>query len=97
MVILVREVGITVLRFLVLRYGVMPAGRGGKTKTAFQTLTLVLLMLPLPDAWSWLTTSLLYATVVVTVVTGVDYVVEAVRLRRVGQRDADARRDPSPP
>ncbi len=96
MVILVREVGITLLRFVVLRYGVMPAGRGGKTKTAVQTLTLVLLMLPLPDSWTWLTTGLLYAMVVVTVVTGVDYVVEAVRLRRAGLRAGEPGRDTTP-
>jgi CDP-diacylglycerol--glycerol-3-phosphate 3-phosphatidyltransferase len=94
-VILGREVGITLLRFGMLRYGVMPAGRGGKTKTALQTLTLVLLMLPLSDGWSWVTSGLLYATVLVTVVTGVDYVVEAVRLRRAGlQAAADRRADP---
>ena len=33
-VVLVREIGITVLRFVVIRHGVMPAGRGGKLKTA---------------------------------------------------------------
>jgi CDP-diacylglycerol--glycerol-3-phosphate 3-phosphatidyltransferase len=88
LVILGREVGITLLRFGMLRYAVMPAGRGGKTKTALQTVTLVLLMLPLPDSWSWLTTGLLYATVLVTVVSGVDYVVEAVRLRRAALQAA---------
>lgn len=83
-VILAREVGVTVLRFVVIRYGIIPAGRGGKTKTFLQTVTLVLLMLPLPDAWSGLTSALLYLTVLVTVVTGADYVADAVRLRRHG-------------
>lgn len=87
-VILVREVGITAMRFVVIRHGVMPAGRGGKTKTALQTLTLVLLMLPLPDSWSWLTTTLLYATVLVTVATGVDYLDSARRMRRSSERTA---------
>jgi CDP-diacylglycerol---glycerol-3-phosphate 3-phosphatidyltransferase len=87
-VILLREVGVTLLRFVVIRHGVMPAGRGGKTKTALQTLTLVLLMLPLSDSWSWLTTSLLLLTVVVTVATGIDYVADAVRLRRTSERTA---------
>jgi CDP-diacylglycerol--glycerol-3-phosphate 3-phosphatidyltransferase len=87
-VILVREIGVTLLRFVVIRHGVMPAGRGGKTKTALQTVTLVLLMLPLPDAWSWFTTTLLMASVAVTVVTGVDYVASAVRLRRTSERTA---------
>ena len=36
-VILVRELGITVLRFVVIRYGVIPASRGGKLKTVLQT------------------------------------------------------------
>ena len=87
-VILVREIGVTLLRFVVIRHGVMPAGRGGKTKTALQTVTLVLLMLPLPDGWSWFTTTLLMASVAVTVVTGVDYVASAVRLRRTSERTA---------
>jgi CDP-diacylglycerol--glycerol-3-phosphate 3-phosphatidyltransferase len=87
-VILGREVGVTVLRFVVIRHGVMPAGRGGKTKTVLQTVTLVLLMLPLPDSWAWLTATLLYLTVVVTVATGIDYVASAVRLRRGSERTA---------
>lgn len=87
-VILVREVGVTVLRFVVIRHGVMPAGRGGKTKTALQTVTLVLLMLPLPDSWSWVTTTLLMLTVVVTVLTGLDYVASAVQMRRTSERTA---------
>lgn len=88
-VILLREVGVTLLRFVVIRHGVMPAGRGGKTKTALQTVTLVMLMLPLPDSWSWVTTSLLTATVVVTLATGLDYLASAIMLRRTSQRTAD--------
>lgn len=91
-VILVREVGVTVLRFVVIRHGIMPAGRGGKTKTALQTVTLVLLMLPLPESWSWFTTSLLAASVVVTVATGLDYLVSAIRMRRTSERTAAKKR-----
>ena len=90
-VILAREIGVTLLRFAVIRHGVMPAGRGGKTKTALQTVTLVLLMLPLPDSWSWFTTALLGASVVVTVATGLDYLVSAIRLRRGSERTAAKR------
>lgn len=86
--ILVREVGVTVLRFVVIRHGVMPAGRGGKTKTLLQTVTLVLLMLPLPDSWSWFTTTLLAASVIVTLATGIDYVASAVIMRRSSDRTA---------
>jgi CDP-diacylglycerol--glycerol-3-phosphate 3-phosphatidyltransferase len=32
-VVLVREIGVTLLRFWVIRHGVMPASRGGKLKT----------------------------------------------------------------
>ena len=46
-VILLREVGITVMRFVVIRHGVMPAGRGGKAKTALQTAGVGLLIFPL--------------------------------------------------
>ena len=50
-VIMAREVGITVLRFAVLRHGVIPASRGGKAKTFVQTLAIGLLLLPL-EGWA---------------------------------------------
>ena len=50
---LVREVGVTVLRFAVLRYGVIPASRGGKLKTTLQAVGLGLLTAPLGPPW-WL-------------------------------------------
>ena len=90
-IILAREIGVTLLRFAVIRHGVMPAGRGGKTKTVLQTVTLVLLMLPLPDSWSWFTSLMLGASVVVTVATGLDYLVAAIRLRRGSERTAAKR------
>ncbi|MFN8076944.1 MAG: CDP-alcohol phosphatidyltransferase family protein [Kineosporiaceae bacterium] len=80
-VVLARELGITVLRLVVLRYGVMPAGRGGKAKTALQALAVVGYLLPLPAAGHAVAVVVMAAAVVVTVVTGVDYVVSAVRLR----------------
>ena len=86
-VILVREWGITALRFVMLRYGVMAAGRGGKIKTVLQSVALILYLLPLPG-WAlpvaWV---VMAAAFLVTVVTGLDYVREAVQLRR----KADAR------
>ena len=85
-VILGREIGITVLRFVVIRRGVIPASRGGKAKTVAQTVAIGLFLLPLvllfPGAavavlavqWTAMVIAL-----VLTVVTGVDYVVKAVR------------------
>ena len=84
-VILVRELGITVLRFVVIRYGVMAASRGGKLKTVVQTLAIFLLLLPLTawlGAWAWwIGAVVMAAAVVITVVTGIDYVLQAMRLR----------------
>jgi CDP-diacylglycerol--glycerol-3-phosphate 3-phosphatidyltransferase len=82
--ILVRELGITAIRFWVLRYGVIAASRGGKVKTALQTAAIAWYVWPFP---AWLTIVgpwLMALAVVVTVLTGLDYVVRALRLRRQG-------------
>ncbi len=79
--IAVREVAVTVLRFWVLRHGVIPASRGGKIKTVVQTLALGLAIMPLPAVLAPATAVLMVAAVVVTVVTGADYLVRGVRLR----------------
>jgi CDP-diacylglycerol--glycerol-3-phosphate 3-phosphatidyltransferase len=79
---LVREWGITVLRFVMLRYGVMAAGRGGKLKTVVQAIAVILYLLPLPD-WAHVVAMVVMAiALVLTVVTGLDYIRDAVRLRR---------------
>jgi CDP-diacylglycerol---glycerol-3-phosphate 3-phosphatidyltransferase len=79
-VILAREVAVTGLRFWVIRYGVIAASRGGKLKTLLQVLAISLYMLPgLPQ---WLRAAVMAAAVLVTLATGGDYVVRAVRLRR---------------
>jgi len=87
-VVAVREVGITVLRFLVLRHGVIPASRGGKLKTLLQSVAIGLYVLPL-HGWPATTRAWVMAlAVVVTLVTGVDYVSRAVHLRRTSPRAA---------
>ena len=85
-VIMVREIGVTALRLVVIRHGVMPASRGGKVKTLLQSVAIGLLVLP---TQGWVTTAALVVmgvAVVVTVVTGIDYVLRAVRLRRTSAR-----------
>ncbi len=94
-VVLVREWGITLLRLWVIKYGVIAASGGGKLKTLLQTFALGLLILPLrllPDGWStaglvlwWVAVALMAAAVVVTVVTGADYVVKALAVGREGR------------
>jgi CDP-diacylglycerol---glycerol-3-phosphate 3-phosphatidyltransferase len=86
-VILVRELGITLLRFWVIEYGVIAASRGGKLKTLLQALAIFLAVLPVADwpgglALSWTSSVIMGAALIVTVVTGVDYVIRAVALRR---------------
>jgi CDP-diacylglycerol---glycerol-3-phosphate 3-phosphatidyltransferase len=79
--ILAREFGVTAMRFWVIRYGVIAASRGGKAKTALQILAIFWYLCPFPsgvaDAGPWI----MGAAVVVTVVTGLDYVLRALRLR----------------
>ena len=82
-IILVREIGVTLLRFWVIEHGVIPASRGGKLKTVGQTVAIARYLADVPLPW-WSTASaiVMAAAVVLTVVTGLDYVVRAVRLRR---------------
>ena len=70
-VILVREVGVTVLRFVVIRSGVIPASRGGKLKTLVQAVAIGLFVLPLSGAWLTGAWVFMWAAIVLTVVTGV--------------------------
>ena len=88
-VILVREIGITVMRFFLLRYVVLPASRGGKLKTVLQSVAIGLYLLPLDALPQWVTVAarvFMGAALVVTVVTGVDYVRAAVEIRRTASR-----------
>jgi len=82
LVVLGREAAITGLRVLVLRRGLLPATRGGKIKCLTQDLVVVLYVLPLPPAGQALRTPVLWIAVGCTVLTGADYVVRALRLRR---------------
>ena len=90
LIIIVRELGITLLRLVMLRRAVMAASRGGKLKTFLQILGLTGLLVPwgavLPTGAAQVLLYLAYAIVaaatVVTVVTGLDYVRDAVRISR---------------
>lgn len=76
--VLIREIGITVLRFAVLHRGVIPASRGGKLKTLVQAVGIGLLILPLSGPWLVTAWVVMVVAVVLTVLTGVDYVMSAV-------------------
>jgi CDP-diacylglycerol--glycerol-3-phosphate 3-phosphatidyltransferase len=85
-VIAVREIGVTLLRFWVIRHGVIPASRGGKAKTLVQVIAIALYLLPFPAGFNPVRWIVMGVAVVLTVVTGADYVVRAVRLRARGKR-----------
>ncbi|MFV2010118.1 MULTISPECIES: CDP-diacylglycerol--glycerol-3-phosphate 3-phosphatidyltransferase [unclassified Micromonospora] len=82
--ILVREWGVTLIRFWVLRHGVIAASRGGKAKTALQITAIVWYLLPLPSVLAAVAPWIMAAALLVTVATGLDYLVRALRLRRTG-------------
>src|SRR5579875_188108 len=84
-VVLARELGITALRFVVIRHGVIPASRGGKLKTLLQNIAIGLYVLPLSGWPASARAVVMGCAVVVTVVTGADYVARAVTLRRTSQ------------
>lgn len=86
-VILGREAIVTLMRFWVIRDGVIAASRGGKAKTVSQLLAILLYLLPITG---WLTTARAWVmgiALVLTVVTGVDYGMRAVRLHRAGKSE----------
>ena len=80
--ILVREIGITVLRFVVIRQGVIPASHGGKIKTVVQMLAVVLYILFPDGAMHTVAEITMGLALVITMVTGIEYVIVASRMRR---------------
>ncbi|GGO91579.1 CDP-diacylglycerol--glycerol-3-phosphate 3-phosphatidyltransferase [Wenjunlia tyrosinilytica] len=85
-VILFRELGITLMRFWVIKHGVIPASRGGKLKTLTQGVAVGMYVLVLTGPLASLRAWVMAAAVILTVVTGLDYVRQAVVLRREGLR-----------
>ncbi|MFV0254450.1 MAG: CDP-diacylglycerol--glycerol-3-phosphate 3-phosphatidyltransferase [Beutenbergiaceae bacterium] len=93
-VLIVRELGITLLRFLIIRRYVMPASRGGKLKAVLQMVAISILVVDWPgllgaSVGDWgrlLGLIVMYAAVVVAVVTAGDYIAKAWRIVRSGER-----------
>lgn len=92
--VLIREVGITVYRFAVVSDHVLAAAWMGKLKTVAQAIALSLALLPL---WTivgdWIhvvNTIAMWIAVILTVASGIDYVVSEVRgARTASTRSAD--------
>ena len=95
-VLLVREWGITVMRFVIKKYGVMPASQGGRIKTTLQSIAIGGYVLPLDiwaktyDGWKgtfaevllWGIHITMGIAVAFTLVTAVQYIRDAIHLRR---------------
>ncbi|MFT3861336.1 CDP-diacylglycerol--glycerol-3-phosphate 3-phosphatidyltransferase [Micropruina sp.] len=86
--VLAREWGITWMRLAMLKYGVMAANAGGKLKTVLQSVALLLFLpgLPLMPGWlQWIAWVVMAAAVLLTLVTAVPYIREALVLRHTGR------------
>lgn len=84
-IILVREIGITVMRFWVIRWGVIAASSGGKLKTVTQALGTFILLLPWAPqhAWlQWIGYVVIAVAAAITLYSAIDYVRQAVALYR---------------
>lgn len=83
--ILVREIGITVMRFTILKYGALPANMAGKAKTMVQTIAITFCLIPFELWWSparWIGLALMLLAVVLTVWSGAVNLKDGLRLRR---------------
>jgi CDP-diacylglycerol--glycerol-3-phosphate 3-phosphatidyltransferase len=83
-IIAVRELGISVFRSYWGRRGIaVPASKGAKVKTVMQEVAVGVALLPLTADWQWLANAVLWVAVVLTVVTGVQYVTSGTRARTI--------------
>lgn len=83
--ILVREIGITVMRFTILKHGALPANMAGKAKTMVQTVAITFCLIPFELWWEparWIGLALVLLAVVLTVWSGLVNIKDGMRLRR---------------
>ena len=69
-VILAREIGVTIFRLSVIKRGVIPANKGGKVKAMMQGFGVGFYVLPLNPSLYWFRDGFMYVAVVLTIVTG---------------------------
>jgi CDP-diacylglycerol--glycerol-3-phosphate 3-phosphatidyltransferase len=80
-IIAFREIGVTLLRFAVIRYAVIPASMGGKIKTVIQTVAIGLYILPITVVWAMLLAQvLMIMAVALTIATGAEYVFQVATI-----------------
>jgi len=81
-VILAREIAVTLLRFWVIRHGVIAASRGGKAKTATQIVAILLYLMPLTGFLATFRIWVMGLALVLAIVTGIDYLIRALKVRQ---------------
>lgn len=84
--ILLREFGITVMRFTILKHGALPANFSGKAKTMLQSIAIAYCLLPF-DLWfgtvgRWIGVALVALALILTVYSGLLTLRDGLRLRR---------------
>jgi CDP-diacylglycerol--glycerol-3-phosphate 3-phosphatidyltransferase len=80
-IIAFRELGVTVLRFAVIRYAVIPASMGGKIKTVTQIVAIGLYILPITQVWVMLVAQIvMIVAVALTIATGAEYVFQVATI-----------------
>jgi CDP-diacylglycerol---glycerol-3-phosphate 3-phosphatidyltransferase len=90
-VVVGREIAISLLRLYVVRHGSLPSSRGGKLKTMLQGVAIGVLLLPVGGVVQVAGVVLMTAAVAVTLATAVDYALRAHRLLRDSERTASKR------
>jgi CDP-diacylglycerol--glycerol-3-phosphate 3-phosphatidyltransferase len=71
--ILTREIGITLFRLLVIKNGVIPASKGGKIKTLMQNFGVGFFILPLPAWLDWFKYGFISVAIILTITSAYDY------------------------
>jgi CDP-diacylglycerol--glycerol-3-phosphate 3-phosphatidyltransferase len=71
--ILAREIGITLFRLIVIKNGVIPASRGGKIKTLTQNFGVGFFILPLPASLDWFKFGFISVAIILTITSAFDY------------------------
>ena len=71
--ILTREIGITLFRLLVIKNGVIPASKGGKLKTLMQNFGVGFFILPLPSWLDWFKYGFISVAIILTITSAYDY------------------------
>ncbi|KQR92284.1 MAG: CDP-diacylglycerol--glycerol-3-phosphate 3-phosphatidyltransferase [Microbacterium ginsengisoli] len=91
-IVLVREIGITVYRFIVISDHVLAAAWMGKLKTVAQAVAITLAIAPLwtvLGGWvSWFVVATMWIAVILTIASGIDYLVTEIRGARAARRSA---------